>query len=370
MPVLTPPSSGSRAGVTSSTRSSGSRTATDAEYVLPMTHEETVTFHARELQSYRQLPQMLYHFRIKERDEPRPRGGLIRVREFIMKDAYSFDRDEAGLERSFSAQRGAYHRIFERCGLEVHAVEAESGMMGGSGSIDFLAPARLRREHARRLRERRLRRRHRGRARHPAAARVPGAPRRAGGGRDARRDDDRGARRAPRDRRGGDVEGDAAREADGTVVLALDPRRRPARGDEARRRASGDVPPATEEEIRAAFGADPAARSARSASRARSSPTRRCARGSSSRAPTATAGTCAASRPAATTRRGSPTCGRRREDDRARAAAAAALPDRDRGRPHLQARDALLGAARRDLPRRGRRERPLVMGSYGIGPAA
>ena len=76
------------------------------EYVLPMTHEETVTFHARELQSYRQLPQMLYHFSVKERDAPRSRGGLIRVREFIMKDAYSFDRDEEGLERSFRAQEG------------------------------------------------------------------------------------------------------------------------------------------------------------------------------------------------------------------------------------------------------------------------
>jgi prolyl-tRNA synthetase len=112
-----------------------------AEYVLPLTHEETVTFHARELQSYRQLPQMLYHFSIKERDEPRPRAGLIRLREFIMKDAYSFDRDEAGLDASFNAQRAAYHRIFDRCGLQVYDVEAESGMMGGSGSRDFLAPA-------------------------------------------------------------------------------------------------------------------------------------------------------------------------------------------------------------------------------------
>jgi prolyl-tRNA synthetase len=112
-----------------------------AEYVLPLTHEETVTFHARELQSYRQLPQMLYHFSIKERDEPRPRAGLIRLREFIMKDAYSFDRDEAGLARSFEIQRTAYVRIFERVGLNVYEVEAESGMMGGSGSSDFLAPA-------------------------------------------------------------------------------------------------------------------------------------------------------------------------------------------------------------------------------------
>src|SRR6478735_12123921 len=101
------------------------------DYVLPMTHEETVTFHARELQSYRQLPQMLYHLSIKERDEPRPRAGLIRLREFIMKDAYSFDRDEAGLDKSFALHEDAYHRIFQRCGLEYSEVQAESGMMGG-----------------------------------------------------------------------------------------------------------------------------------------------------------------------------------------------------------------------------------------------
>src|SRR5579862_665576 len=109
--------------------------------ILPLTHEETFTFHARELQSYRELPQSWYHFQTKDRDEPRPRGGLIRVREFIMKDSYSFDRDENGLEASFRAHEAAYHRIFDRCGLEYYAVQAESGMMGGSESIDFLAPA-------------------------------------------------------------------------------------------------------------------------------------------------------------------------------------------------------------------------------------
>jgi prolyl-tRNA synthetase len=112
-----------------------------AEYVLPLTHEETVTFHARELQSYRQLPQMLYHISIKERDEPRPGKGLIRLREFIMKDAYSFDRNEEALDESFELQRGAYERIFDRVGLKVYGVEAESGMMGGKESVDFLAPA-------------------------------------------------------------------------------------------------------------------------------------------------------------------------------------------------------------------------------------
>jgi prolyl-tRNA synthetase len=110
-------------------------------FVLAMTHEETITFHARELSSYRQLPQILYHFQTKVRDEPRPRSGLIRVREFVMKDSYSFDRDEEGLERSFRLHEGAYHRIFERCALEYYAVEAESGMMGGSESVDFLAPS-------------------------------------------------------------------------------------------------------------------------------------------------------------------------------------------------------------------------------------
>jgi prolyl-tRNA synthetase len=113
----------------------------DRDYVLPLTHEETVTWHAKEIQSYRQLPQILYHFSIKERDEPRPRGGLLRMREFIMKDSYSFDRDEAGLDVSYRKHADAYDRIFERCELEVYAVQAEPGMMGGSESVDYLAPS-------------------------------------------------------------------------------------------------------------------------------------------------------------------------------------------------------------------------------------
>jgi prolyl-tRNA synthetase len=117
------------------------RDRADREFVLPMTHEETVTFHAREIKSYRELPKILYHLSVKDRDEPRPRGGLLRVREFIMKDAYSFDRDDAGLDESFLKHAGAYKRIFERCGIEALEVAAESGIMGGSGSRDFLAPA-------------------------------------------------------------------------------------------------------------------------------------------------------------------------------------------------------------------------------------
>jgi prolyl-tRNA synthetase len=110
-------------------------------YVLPLSHEETFTFHATEIQSYRQLPQMWYHLQTKDRDEPRPKAGLLRVREFVMKDSYSFDRDDAGLDVSFRAHADAYVRIFDRCGLEYYRVEAESGLMGGSESDDYLAPA-------------------------------------------------------------------------------------------------------------------------------------------------------------------------------------------------------------------------------------
>jgi prolyl-tRNA synthetase len=110
-------------------------------FILPVTHEETVTFHAREIRSYKELPQLWYHFAIKDRDEPRPRGGLLRVREFIMKDAYSFDRDEDGVRHSFEANRAAYHRIFDRLALKTYDVIAESGIMGGKFSRDFLAPS-------------------------------------------------------------------------------------------------------------------------------------------------------------------------------------------------------------------------------------
>ena len=110
-------------------------------FILGFTHEETMTFHARELQSYRQLPQIWYHFSTKMRDEPRARGGLLRVREFIMKDSYSFDRDHAGLDESFEAHKAAYERIWERCGLEAYYVVAESGIMGGKESSGFMAPA-------------------------------------------------------------------------------------------------------------------------------------------------------------------------------------------------------------------------------------
>jgi prolyl-tRNA synthetase len=113
----------------------------DADMVLAMTHEEALTFHvAREVRSYRDLPKLLYHFQVKERDEPRPRAGVLRTREFIMKDAYSFDRDEEGLARSYDLYAGAYDRIFDRTGLEWYSVEADVGMMGGIGAHEYMAP--------------------------------------------------------------------------------------------------------------------------------------------------------------------------------------------------------------------------------------
>ncbi|MCU1323598.1 MAG: prolyl-tRNA synthetase [Acidobacteriaceae bacterium] len=110
-----------------------------AELCLAMTHEEVMTDIARkELRSYKQLPQIWYQIQTKFRDEPRPKSGLLRVRQFIMKDAYSFDIDEAGLDLSYQKHYDAYVRIFNRCGLDFVAVEADSGAMGGSGSQEFM----------------------------------------------------------------------------------------------------------------------------------------------------------------------------------------------------------------------------------------
>ncbi len=111
-------------------------------YALAMTHEEVVTFHAaHEIRSYRDLPQIWYHIQTKERDEPRPRSGILRTREFVMKDSYSFDRDEEGLEESYQKHVRVYTRILERCGVEHWMVESDVGMMGGSGAHEFMAPS-------------------------------------------------------------------------------------------------------------------------------------------------------------------------------------------------------------------------------------
>jgi prolyl-tRNA synthetase len=110
------------------------------EMCLGMTHEEIFTALAKELRSYRELPAIWYQIATKFRDEPRPRGGMIRLREFTMKDSYSFALDDAGLEDAFRAHEAAYRRIFERCGLEFVVARADNGLMGGTDSLEFVAP--------------------------------------------------------------------------------------------------------------------------------------------------------------------------------------------------------------------------------------
>ena len=112
-----------------------------ADLILALSHEETVTLHvAQTVRSYRQLPMLLYHFQTKGRDEARPRAGVLRTREFIMKDAYSFDRDGEGLQASYDKFISAYDAICDRVGLEWYRVESDVGMMGGSGAHEYMAP--------------------------------------------------------------------------------------------------------------------------------------------------------------------------------------------------------------------------------------
>jgi prolyl-tRNA synthetase len=111
------------------------------DMVLGMTHEEVIAWLAsREIRSYRDLPQIWYQIQTKERDEARPRSGVLRTREFVMKDSYSLDPDVAALDRSYAAHEGAYRKIFERCGLRFHVAHSDTGMMGGLGAHEFLAP--------------------------------------------------------------------------------------------------------------------------------------------------------------------------------------------------------------------------------------
>src|SRR5437899_5230448 len=140
MPVLTPAEPWKQTGRWEALEPITFRTTdhNGREFMVSYTHEEFVHLHAKqELQSYRQLPAMVYHFQSKGRDEVRPRAGLLRVREFVMKDAYSFDADQAGLERSYAAQHGAYARIFERMGLDAISVESDTGAMGGDIAHEF-----------------------------------------------------------------------------------------------------------------------------------------------------------------------------------------------------------------------------------------
>jgi prolyl-tRNA synthetase len=112
-----------------------------AELVLALTHEEVVTSHvAQFIRSYRDLPLILYHLQVKGRDEARPRAGVLRTREFVMKDSYSFDRDQEGMERSYQLHIEAYDRIFERTGLRWYRVAGDVGVMGGTGAHEYMAP--------------------------------------------------------------------------------------------------------------------------------------------------------------------------------------------------------------------------------------
>ena len=113
----------------------------EADLALGMTHEEVFSEIAREVASYRSLPQIWYQIQWKFRDEPRPKSGLLRVREFAMKDSYSFDLDDAGLDHAFETHREAYTRTFQRLSLDAIAVQASSGMMGGTGSVEFMVPS-------------------------------------------------------------------------------------------------------------------------------------------------------------------------------------------------------------------------------------
>ncbi|HEV8536469.1 MAG TPA: proline--tRNA ligase [Candidatus Limnocylindria bacterium] len=140
MPVLTPAETWKQTGRWDALEPITFRTTdhNGREFMVSYTHEEFVHLHAKqEIQSYRQLPQMVYHFQSKGRDEARPRAGLLRVREFVMKDAYSFDADEAGLEKSYAAQHGAYARTFARMGLDAISVESDTGAMGGDIAHEF-----------------------------------------------------------------------------------------------------------------------------------------------------------------------------------------------------------------------------------------
>jgi prolyl-tRNA synthetase len=142
MPVLQPEELWRRTGRAEIPELFRLRDRNDRPLVLAMTHEEAVTFHAsHEIRSYRDLPLILYHVQVKERDEPRPRAGVLRTREFIMKDSYSFDRDETGLAESYDRHVTAYDRILDRSGLRWYRVESDVGMMGGLGAHEYMAPS-------------------------------------------------------------------------------------------------------------------------------------------------------------------------------------------------------------------------------------
>jgi prolyl-tRNA synthetase len=118
------------------------RDRAERDLVLAITHEEIVALHASQtIRSYRDLPQIWYHIQLKERDEPRSSGGVLRTREFTMKDSYTLDRDQAGLDEGYAKHEEAYHRIYTRCGLDFYKVESDTGIMGGSLAHEYMAPS-------------------------------------------------------------------------------------------------------------------------------------------------------------------------------------------------------------------------------------
>ena len=212
----------------------------DRDMVLAMTHEEVIALLLRDIvQSYRQLPVQLYHFQTKFRDEPRSRGGLIRVREFVMKDAYSCDLDDAGLDVSYRKQYGAYETIFKRFGLDAIAVGADVGIMGGSGAHEFMVLNDYGEDtlvlcdacgYAENQQIAEV-------AKPDAGCRGPPPD---GGCRDPRRDDDRCPRSRPRDPTEPDRQGRVLRDRRRAIRGRHRPRRLRRQRDEAGQRDQGD----------------------------------------------------------------------------------------------------------------------------------
>ncbi len=322
-PVLTPASCGRRRAATGSRSSSASRIARGRQFVLPLTHEETFTFHAREIQSYRQLPQSWYHFQTKDRDEPRPRGGPA-PRPRVHHEGLVLVRPRRGrARRQLPRARGARTTgSSSAAGSPTTRSQAESGMMGGSESVDFLAPSGSGEntlvtcengDFAADLEVARV------------VPRAPAFPERLDAPEEV---ETPGITTIEALAELLGIDPAATSKAmpmvkeDGTVVLAL------VRGDDrlelgqARRGTAGRRARRRPRTRSARRSAPIRARSGRSGSTARSSPTRRCATGSSSPARTAPAGTCAASSTAATSRRASPTCACRARATRASSAAA------------------------------------------------
>ncbi len=338
-----------------------------AEMVLAMTHEEALTYHvAREVRSYRDLPLILYQIQTKERDEPRPRAGVLRTREFRMKDAYSFDRDEEGLQRSYDLHIEAYDRIFDRCGLRWYRVESDVGMMGGSGAHEYMAPCPAG-ENEVALAP--------GYAANVEVASAEPQPFEAPPALEAPEsvchpgpDHGRGGRRIARGRRRVAAEGDAGGRRGARVPAGAGARRSSPQRDQAQECARAR-PFGPRGRTRSSNTWGRPASSARSAPRSRSSRTRRSTATPSSPAPTRQTLTCAGCGRAAT----SPS--RRWTSAPSRPATPPPVGARSRSSPRSRSATSSSSEPRYSEPLgatyldESGSEQPIVMGSYGIGPA-